>query len=134
MRNIKVGDTCLFDENNELGIREYQAAKVKVIKKRFGTYTVIPIEPVVYPTPYDGYSIRPFNTSKKYLTLISDEERCIIRSTLDVPIFQKQEIEAFKFQIDRLKTMGVADANMMNTFMLMYTKAAYASGFIRVTK
>lgn len=132
MSKIKVGDTCLFDENNELNIREYQPARVKVLKKKFGgRYVVVPIEPLVYPTPYDSYSSRPFEVSKKYLTVIPEAEHCIIRTTLDVPIFQKGEVKEFKAQIDRLKSMGVADKKMMDTFMLIYTKADYASNFLR---
>lgn len=132
MSKIKVGDTCLFDENNELNTREYQPARVKVLKKKFGgKYIVLPIEPLVYPTPSGSYASKPFETDKKYLTVIPEDEHCIIRTTLDVPIFQKGEVVEFKAQIDRLKAMGVADKKMMDTFMLIYTKADYASNFIR---
>ena len=89
-KRIKIGGYYVIDESCDLGLKEYQPVKVKVIRKlRFGNYIVMPIEPVVYPVMDTGWAIKNITVNKKYLSPTTVDERIVIRCPLNMPKFSK---------------------------------------------
>lgn len=96
MSKYKAGDICILDTSNILNLKEYSPLKVRVLKKLFAKdkYICEAIEPVVYPCVKDGFAVRQFSISGKYLSPSSLREKVVIRYPTNMPRFSKNDIMA----------------------------------------
>lgn len=132
MKHIKVGDICVYDENNFLNLRDYNIVKVRVVKKFLWWYYVLPVEPVIYPTLKSGYIVKVFKTRKKYLRVSDEYENIVIRTPLNAPKFNTAEVLEFEKTLKKINDAGILDANTMALFTSILIKAKYSIQFKEV--
>lgn len=132
MKHIRVGDICVYDENNFLNLRDYNIVKVKVVKKFLWWYYVLPVEPVIYPTLKSGYIVKVFKTRKKYLRVSDEYENIVIRTPLNAPKFNPAEVLEFEKTLETINKAGILDQNTMALFMSILIKAKYSIQFKEV--
>lgn len=132
MKRIRVGDICIYDENNFLNLRDYNIVKVKVVKKFLWWYYVLPVEPVIYPTLKSGYIVKIFKTRKEYLRVSDEYENIVIRTPLNSPKFNPAEVLEFEKKLKELNDSDTLDQDTMALFTSILIKAKYSIQFKEV--
>lgn len=106
-KRIRIGGYYIFDQNNDLNLKEYYPVKVRVASKaKHGNYVCYPIEPMVYPCKADGYASRVIVVHKKYLTPTTIDERIVIRSPINMPRFSKRDYDDIINAADLIRNLG----------------------------
>ena len=127
---IKIGKYYVLDESCELGLKEHQPVKVKVIKKlRHGNYIVMPIEPVVYPIMDNGWAIKNITVHKRYLSPTTIDERIVIRCPINMPRFSRTDEMVLNSMYDTLINHGtITQTDILRLKAILY-KIRYALSF-----
>lgn len=134
-KKIKIGNYYILDEACELGLKEHQPAKVKVIRKaKNGYFVVMPIEPVVFPIMDDGWVLKPITVHKKYLSPTTKSERIIIRCPMNMPKFSKMDEIVLSSLYNALVNHGtITPADILRLKAVLY-KIRYSLSFNDIGK
>lgn len=110
MAKFKRGDICILDQDGELGLREWDIVKVRIMAKVGGLfsnkYLVAPIEPINYPAMKDGYSMAIFVCDGDVLTKSSMDEKVVIRCSMKTPVFNENDIKTIQDAVDELQKIA----------------------------
>lgn len=134
MKRIKINGYYILDENCDLSLKEYQPVKVRVTgrAKKWGYYTVVPIEPVCMPIIDNGWAIRPFIVHKKYLSPTTKNERVVIRCPLNMPKFSQADDMALTKVIEALENHGNISKQDILRLKIVVHKMRYVESFNEV--
>lgn len=117
MAKFKRGDICIVDLDGELGLREWDIVKVRIMAKVGGffsnKYLVTPVEPINYPAIKDGYTLSSFVCDGDSLTKSSMEEKVVIRCSLNTPVFNENDVAAIQAAVDELKKANPTSQAML---------------------
>ena len=127
MSKIKEGEVYLLDIDNQTDLKDYDAVKVRVVKKHFKFSEVIAIEPMVYPNLSEGYQNRTFKVPNVLLTPITVDTPIVIRTPINAPTFSTRDRRAVAEAIERFT--GSSCQNLADELSAVLAKIDYYGSF-----
>lgn len=120
---LHVGDTCIFDMNNEQGLRIHEPVLVRITKRiGLNKFEVIDLStmqtPLVYKDRY--YGRNKMIVEGKHLTKSQMTDRIVIRASLKSPIILDDDLQALSTAIDALQ-----EGKRLNGIQLAPLKALF---------